>query len=708
MILFLITALLLMPLAALDAAEIPGQPVVFWSAEPVFPGEAAMFEGAGFSRDAKVELSPLGSTEKTTSVPVLDANERSLRFVVPKDWAAGAYRCRVETKSGAVERLINAPQPWWIQADDGRQATLGGWVRVCGRCLALDLAKAVVELRRDGESWTLPLYEASTWSLDAGIPKDLSPGDYELWTHNGTGGDAGWVHVDRLKIAAANKPWLERAFDVIEMGATPDDDTDDSAALQTALDGVAAKGGGIVRFPRGRFRLTGGFNLPQNVVLRGAGTELTHLVWADTETPPDAFFASSEGGVGIEDLSLYALNYRVGVSVKAPKEGPAARDVCIRRVRVRFTALSVKGLAPEAIRQRLEALRGAAVFEIFADNVQIIDCDLAWTKNIGFTAQGHDIVCRGNRAQADEGGWCPVGGGRRAIVEHNDFNGVTTGITRGAEVLFAHNRIAHVYHGFREGFTTDGAFGGPGLLEDAKVTGREIRHAGASGRTEPPHIPAFVRVISGAGAGQWRRVERFERDRLIMDRPFDVPVDASSQFYAANAMTRHILFDNEWSDTGIAAQFYGGALDCVMAGNRSARSGGFRAWGNETAWYVQMLGNHITEGYGTAGPEANAGMSALHVVGPYLTRNDIRFTGTTARGIVMRRNQLHNNASILLRAAIHDILIENNTIRHSAKGIVGDLWQRQSGVLLRNNTFEDVTTHYDPIEAGYLKLESQP
>ena len=121
-----------------------------------------------------------------------------------------------------------------------------------------------------------------------------------------------------------------------------------------------------------------------------------------------------------------------------------------------------------------------------------------------------------------------------------------------------------------------------------------------------------------------------------------------------------------------------------------------------------MLGNHITEGYGTAGSEANAGTSALHIVGPYLTRNDIRFTGTTARGIVIRRNELHNNANILLRAAIHDALIENNTIRHSAKGIVGDLWQRQSGVLLRNNTFEDVTTHYDPIEAGYLKLESQP
>jgi hypothetical protein len=54
------------------------------------------------------------------------------------------------------------------------------------------------------------------------------------------------------------------------------------------------------------------------------------------------------------------------------------------------------------------------------------------------------------------------------------------------------------------------------------------------------------------------------------------------------------------------------------------------------------------------------------------------------------------------------VLIENNTICHSAKEIVGDLWQRQSGALLRNNTFEDVSMHYEPTEAGYPKIESEP
>ncbi len=685
----LLTILLLAPRAALHADV---NPVLFWSAEPVLPGEAAMLQGSGFDAVTRIELQSAG---KNTDVPVLDANERSLRFVVPKEWNAGAVNCRIETNGGILEHTLNAPQPWWLQADEGQLATPGGWVRVCGRCLLMH-GEAKVELRRAGQTLPLKVREAAMWSLAAEVPAATEVGDYELWTHNGSE----WAAAGKLSVRNVLRPWMQRE---ILMDAKADDEEDDSAAFQRALGEVAMKGGGVIRFPRGRFRLTGGFVLPPNVALRGAGLALTHLMWADTETPPEAFFTSTSGRLALEDLSLYASNYRCGLRVKADKGAPAAEDVRLRRVGARFTALSVKGLTGETLQARRTALAQAAVFEIFANHVQITDCDLAWTKNLGFAAQGDDILCRGNRAHGDESGWCPVGGGRRAIVEHNDFHGVTTGITRGAEVFFAHNKVAHVYHGFREGFTTDGAFGGPGLLKDAKAAGREIAHAGASPRTDPAHIPAAVRVIDGAGAGQWRMVEKFEPNKLVVDRSFDVPVDASSQFYAANAMMRHIFFRNAWSDTGIA-QLYGGALDCVLAENTSARSGGFRAWGNETAWYVQMLGNEITEGYGTIGPEANAGSSALHVVGPYLTRNGIRFTGTTARGFVMRRNVLHNNATITLRGAVHDVLLEDNAIRHSAQGIVGDLWQRQSGVLLRGNTFEDVTTPFEPVDAGYLKL----
>lgn len=688
-LLFPLLAGLIGSLSAAGAA-----PHLYWSAEPVLPGEAAMLQGAGFDTVSRIELRADG---KTVEVPVLDANERSLRFVIPADWPAGAVTCRIETATGHLEHQINAPQPWWHQADAGRAASPGGWVRICGRCLDFG-GQARLTLRQGDQTWALPIDEPTPWSLHARLPATMAPGTYDMWVHNGSAE----AKAGDLTVAASDLPWMKT---VIDFAGVPDDDGDDSDALTRAVADVAARGGGVVRFPRGRFRLSGGFSLPPRIVLSGAGAALTHLVWADTATPPEAFLSSQTGELAIEDLSLYAHHYRKGLVVRAPKDAPPAREVRISRVQARFTALSVKGLDPATVQSRLDSLRDGAVFEIFADDVQIVDCDLAWTKNVGFSAQGNDLYCVGNRAHADEAGWCPVGGGRRAIVERNAFTGVTTGITRGAEVYFARNRVSHQYHGFREGFTTDGAYGGPGQLSEPVVAGAVITHAGASPRTDPASIPAVVRVIDGPGAGQWREVKAFEPTRLVMDRPFDVPVGEGSRFYVSNAMMRHILFENDWSDTGIAAQFYGGALDCIMAGNRSARSGGFRAWGNETAWYVQMLGNEITEGYGTAGPEANGGHSALHLVGPYLTRNEPRFTGTTVRGAVMRRNELHNHATITLRGAIHDALIENNVLRHSPKGIVGDLWQRQSGILLLGNRFEDVTTPHEPEEAGYRKID---
>lgn len=683
------------------AAEHDARPQLYWSAEPVLPGETAMLQGWGFGDVTKIELAPLGTDHAKTAVNPLYASKSSLRLVIPEDWKPGIYRVSVQGKGGMYEHVLNLPQPWWWQADNGRTATPGGWVRISGRCLWFN-ETAKLELRAQGQTWPLVMNSNSMWSVEGALPAGIEAGEYELWIHNGCGQEAGWVRVEGIRVAAPEKIGSGGNWLVTDLGAVPDDADDDGSALQKALDEVQAKGGGTVRFPRGRFRFSGGFKLPPNVSIQGAGRELTHLVWADTATPPDSFFSSETGRLRLEDLSLYAHNYRSGLVVKAPKDAPTARDVRVARVTVRFTPLSVKGLSKEEVQKRRDDAAKSAVFSISADNVQIIDCDLAWLRSIGLSVQGNDIVCRGNRAFAEVEGWCPVGGGRRAIVENNQLTGVIAGITRGAEVYFARNKVSHVYHGFREGFTTDGAFGGPGLLVEPKVDGRTIEHAGAAARIDPAHIPAAVRIVDGAGAGQYRWVERFEQNRVVMDRPFDVPPDASSAFYVCNAMARHILFDNDMSDTGTAGQLYGGAIDCVIANNRSSRAGGFRLWGNESACYVQMLGNRIAEGYGTIGPELNGGSSALHVVGPYLTRNGIRFTGTTVRGIVIRGNELENNASIVLRAAIHDVQVEQNRIKHASKGIVGDLWQRQQGVVLRDNRFDDVTTPLEPAKPGYL------
>jgi hypothetical protein len=675
---------------------------VWWSAEPVLPGELAMLQGEGWTDNPAIAIAS-GQTEDFKPVPSehIHTNARSLRFIVPAQHPVGVTRCAITARGQTLNIALNMPQPWWNQGDQGRISSPGGWARVFGRCLAFDGATPRAQLRRGPEVIDAPVIESNAWCLTTRVPQGIQDGTYDVWVHNGTGGDSAWSNAGVLQISLRPPAWPTNVVWFTDHRATADDETDDTNAMRDSLAQLKKQGGGVLRIPRGRFNLSGAFTIPEKVLIKGEGMELTHLVWKDTDLPPDVFFSNNTGRIGMEDIGLYANNYRKVLYIAPPKGrpnmNPPIEDVGIRRIRVRCAPLSVQKLSDAQQETRRTELPKTAIVEIQASNVKFIQCDLAWLQGIGFSLQGSDIVCRGNRLRA-EGGWCPVGGGKRIICEMNELSGVTTGVTRGGETWFAHNTIAHQYVGFREGCTTDGIFGGVGFLKNVKTTGRKVEFTADAPRTESPQIPSAIRVIDGTGAGQYRRIVSFTDNSLEMDREWDVEPDDSSVLWAANALCNQIYFDNHFSDSGIGVQLYGSALDCVIADNTSARSGGFRAWGNDICWYVQFLGNRIPEGYGTAGPEAAAGFSSINAVGPYVRG----YRGTTCRGIVIRRNSIDNNAEIVLRGAVHDVVVEGNVIRHSARGIVGDIIGRQDGVLLRNNQFEDVNTPLYPQEASKL------
>jgi hypothetical protein len=670
----------------------------------------AMLQGAGWDGAAVVRI---GRGDDSVIVPAgqLYVNERSIRFVIPAAAAPGVTRCTISTRQGDLEWTLNLPQPWWLQGDSGQRATPGGWIRVFGRCLGFKGSKPALELRRNGQSFVAEVQEGGEWAVSARVPKGLQAGQYELWVHNGTGGDSAWVRAGTVAVGDNPPPWNSRVLDVVAYGARADDEGDDSAALTRALATAAQqRGGGIVRFPRGRFLLAGSFTIPPKVLIKGAGREMTHLVWLDTDAPPAAFLENTEGQFGIEDISLYANNYTKGVYVHPVKKpgqpaGPTPANIRLRRICIRFAPFSVKQADKIEQRSRRADLSDMAVISIYGDNVKLLESELAWTSQVGFMLQGNDILCRGNVAHAEGGGWCPVGGGERIICEGNECSGLTTGVTRGGKVWFAHNKVSHQYRNDREGFTTDGPFGGVGFLENPKVDGKVITFTAKRPRDESQRIPGAVRIVDGKGAGQVRMLTRFESNRLEMDREFDIEPDQTSLLWAANALHRQIIYGNSMSDTGIAVQLFGSALDCVIAGNTSVRSGGFRAWGNETCFYVQFLGNTIAEGYGTAGREMLAGKSSINADGPWV----YGFKGPTTRGTVIRRNVLENNATILLHGGVHDALVENNTIRHSNKGIVAEGINRQDGVVLRGNLFEDVDVLIEPATAvtAYTVIDSQ-
>jgi len=118
------------------------------------------------------------------------------------------------------------------------------------------------------------------------VPPDLPPGDYRLFVHNGYGGGAWSAPVS---VAVVSPPtWPQTVFNVKDLGAEGDGTKDDTAAILAALDKAGQSGGGIVHFPRGRYRISDGLSIPRFTVLRGAQRGQVALCWTDLPTPPDA------------------------------------------------------------------------------------------------------------------------------------------------------------------------------------------------------------------------------------------------------------------------------------------------------------------------------------------------------------------------------------------------------------------------------------
>jgi hypothetical protein len=119
-------------------------------------------------------------------------------------------------------------------------------------------------------------------------------------------------------------------FDAPSFGATGDGATDDTAAIQAALDAAKAAGGGIVYLPPGTYNVSTNMGLTSatGVIIRGAGMGATRIV----DTRPAgvlrgidpwgfgllSFYASDR--CGIEDLSL------IGPLVLATLVGPNSSD----------------------------------------------------------------------------------------------------------------------------------------------------------------------------------------------------------------------------------------------------------------------------------------------------------------------------------------------------------------------------------------------
>lgn len=713
-------------------------PTIFWASDPIRPGETAMVIGEGFGKQPMIEVARLNDTKATKpstkpftwpnngqKVEALQSGDSSLKFVLPESLKTGVFSYRVSGTEGAATGLLNRPTVWWAQGNRGATASPGGWLRVFGKCLSISPAlakrsgaKRTIVVLQGPRTLTLPA-EADAYTARADLPKDLPAGEYQVYLHNGRGGDVAWSDPVAIRV---EKPtvWPQDIFNVKDSGADSTGAKDDTVAVKAALAKSEANGGGIVYFPRGRYQISEALAIPRFTVLRGEKREWVSLFWPDTAAPPEALIRGTNS-FGLEDLTLYA-SYHKHIIVSDLGDKPDSGNILLRRIRAR--ADSYRGhLKPEEVDTRFKSttsIFGGDSIQLGGDNIEITDCDIYGSGRSFLLGWARGAYVANNTFYNGRWGWYDIYNSEKIIFENNQIVGADLMSTGGGlscwrtkrpyqqNIYFGHNTFRNMHGWDREAMTSDGgggAYHGPvasATADSLTIPEGEKWHA-------PDVVGMTCFVVYGRGAGQWRTVASVAGNTLRMDRSWQVLPDQTSLICVVMTHRNYLLVGNDFADCGIGIQFYGTALNHIVAENRVARGGGFQSIGKQYGdynvpaekspshqpdWFVQFLDNRIEEGNIYRSGANNALLSADSVIGVFGWPPKGDWKWPMNFGAVVRRNHLNNNARIHIGGSQNalpstkEVVVENNVVHNSNLGIEVD--RGAAGVLVRGNRFEEV------------------
>jgi DNA-binding cell septation regulator SpoVG len=703
---FLLTILFVGLVEPLAAA-----PTVFWASDPVQPGQTVVVVGEGFGNQPKVSIRSLvlddvrqppakdaPATEGIVTVDVLQPSDQGFKFTIPGTFRPGIYLYQIDTDSGSCHGYLNRPRAWWAQGDLGVAASPGGRIRVFGQNFG---RKPLISILLPDWSKRGDLSATGDeYAVSADIPPDLPPGSYRLIVHAAKGCQATWS--DSLSIEVA-KPiaWPATVFNVRSLGAEGDGVKDDTTAIFTALQKADEAKGGVVYFPRGRYRVSEALSIPRFTVLRGEKREWSCLAWSDLAKPPEALIRGTNS-FGIEELTLYAKDHQHVIAGDLGDK-PEAGDVFVRRVRVRADVYRGHPSQEEVAKLFGSQMRlstgGGDTVHLGGKNIEITDSDFYGSGRSLYLKMARGGWVEGNKFYNGRWSWYCLEGCDGLVFANNELTGGDLMSTGGGianystscsqNIYFAHNRMSLAHGWDREIMTTDAGdgayFGKIKSVEKTKMTLAEAPEKFGK-KSQRDWRGSAVFILAGKGAGQYRRLVDYEGDQIEVDRRWQVTPDQDSLVSITMFHGHYLLVDNDFADCG-AMQFYGTSIECIVARNRGTRMAGFRGLGLwyyafQPSWYCQFLDNEILEGNYYHWNQA--GDSVLEISG---AKHD-PYQGPLNIGAVVRGNQLHGQSCIRVAGTCREVVVEGNRVSHSEQGIF--VSRDTERVLVKDNVFDDV------------------
>ena len=570
--------------------------------------KAALQSAAQLPTDTRLREVPPKEARPCT---VVDSAGQVVGCVMP-GWGMGVTAVWLRNAGGewAAPYLANLPEVWWM---DRSVTARGELVKVYGRAL-LGPRMPTVVLRRGKAVLRAPLadqYE-STYHKDSYVagfipPSEADPGGYEVWLHNGTGADYGWVKAGMLTLSE-KKPAIRSGslVNVRKHGAQGDGVTDDTAAIRKAV-AEAANRKGAVYFPPGLYRITQCLVIPAGVSLKGAGKGNSQIVssedgpvtggfptelekWEEKGMPNDwyPFVKQSTPMMGIKShttISDLGFDQRggEGVCLLVANPGESCDNIEVRHCRFRNSFRSVridKGYNPSF---------GGVWIPNRNRNLVIGDNEFA-TAGAGLV-----ILSRTDRAQILRNRFTSL------MNQHADLVGMRGGLV---ECVVTDNTFVNskrgltfqqpqpcMYHNYFARNTVEWIDRGGNANETLLMEGWRSSYCGkATSGTESTitvagqnwksgeHKERLVVVMSGRGFGQYGYVADNTEDTLTLTTPWRVPVDGTTTIYLGDFFCDNVFFDHNDRRSGAAFQFWGNCVGNTVDALHSYQSEGVIFW----------------------------------------------------------------------------------------------------------------------------------
>jgi hypothetical protein len=679
---------------------------IFFVSGPVRPGETVLATGY-FPEPQQLSIKianiepAAGDWRALTSangvgVTPLKITETSIMFVLPDLGGDGVYGIRVDQpREAPVYARVNLPEVWWTMAEspsanpevesriDVDSASAGARLRLFGRCLNYAGAAGSVSLTSQaGKAVDLPTTSQGPYELTTTLPRDIGPGQYSLEVRPAKGGNAVASARHTVQIRVEAEARLTN-LSVADFGANGDSHFDNTPAFKAALMKAEALGGAVLRIPAGGYFLSQPIEIPPHVYLVGESPNRTALYFPDVDPAPPAW-VSGQHHFGLENLAIFCGNHNAIVSSDMSGDPDVSGHVRLRALFIRGS--SFRGHpSPELAARRLTQLiktagGGYETARLSGPDLIIEDCDLLGTSRPLYIDRGYGAIVRRSRLHQGIVGWYNFRASNGLVIEDNTIQGegplasggeYSTRWSGGSLNVYAANNTYSEIMGFdAEAFTSDGgggAYFGPAQQSRGRTLVLEGTPDWGSAANWKDHWGgALVAIIGGHGAGQWRTLESWSGHEVELSEGFGIAPDPSSRITIVPLQLHYIFYRNHFSDAGVAIQFYGTAVEHIIAENDESNAGGFYfsahryVGGVAPQLNVQLLDNHVREGW-----NYHFGPNSMPAPGPSLIKVQ-SLAPSAVIGMVIRNNELAGESTIKVHSesptGVIGMLVDKNRV----------------------------------------------